>query len=125
MFKALPIYIKIRRNSIEVTNLETGNTSSRSAINNFSSVRNVVGNFNTAQETVNATLHDLGIKRTFFSRPLTILIQQLEGTEGGLSDIEKRALRDLAEMAGGRKVFICEDSGPLTISDALLQLDVR
>ena len=68
-------------------------------------------------------LDDLGIGQTFFSRPLTVLIQQLEGTEGGLSDIEKRALRDLAEMAGGRKVVICEDSRPLTIADALSRLD--
>ena len=123
MFKSLRIYIKIRRNNIEVTNLETGASSSKSAVNSFSSIRNVVSNFNNAGETVNATLDDLGIGQTFFSRPLTVLIQQLEGTEGGLSDIEKRALRDLAEMAGGRKVFICEDSRPLTIADALSRLD--
>ena len=123
MFKSLRIYIKIRRNNIEVTNLETGASSSKSAVNSFSSIRNVVSNFNNAGETVNATLDDLGIGQTFFSRPLTVLIQQLEGTEGGLSDIEKRALRDLAEMAGGRKVVICEDSRPLTIADALSRLD--
>ena len=94
MFKSLRIYIKIRRNNIEVTNLETGASSSKSAVNSFSSIRNVVSNFNNAGETVNATLDDLGIGQTFFSRPLTVLIQQLEGTEGGLSDIEKRALRE-------------------------------
>jgi actin-like ATPase involved in cell morphogenesis len=122
MFKSLPIHIIIKRNYIQVINLETGTLSSISALNNFSSVRNVIGNFNYAEETIKAALNELNIKNTFFSRPLTILIQQTEGLEGGLSDIEKRALRDLAEMAGGKKVFISEDPKPLAIEEALLLL---
>jgi hypothetical protein len=36
------------------------------------------------------------------------VIQQTEATEDGLSDIEKRALRDIAEIAGADKVYIAE-----------------
>lgn len=122
MFKPLPVYIRVRRNLIEITNLETGTSSSRSALNPFSSSRNVVSNFNNAQEAIAATLGDLGIKQALFSRPLIILIHQMEGIEGGLSDIEKRALRDLAETVGGRKVFIYEDTRELKLSEALSHL---
>lgn len=65
---------------------------------------------------------DLGIKQTLLSRPLNILMQQLEGTEGGLSDLEKRALRDLGELVGGKKIFIVEHSNSLTTPEALATL---
>jgi hypothetical protein len=125
MFKSLPIYIIIRRNHIQITNLENGNLSSIKALNNFSSVRNTVSNFNNANETIKAALNELNIKNTLFSRPLNILIQQTEGIEGGLSDIEKRALRDLAEMAGGKKVFISENPKPLSITEAIKHIKNR
>lgn len=125
MFKSLPIHIIVRRNHIQITNLENGNLSSIKALNNFSSVRNIVSNFNNANETIKAALNELNIKNTLFSRPLNILIQQTEGIEGGLSDIEKRALRDLAEIAGGKKVFISENPQPLSISEAIMQIQNR
>jgi hypothetical protein len=125
MFKSLPIHIIIRRNHIQITNLENGNSSSIKALINFSSVRNIVSNFNNANETIKAALNELNIKNTLFSRPLNILIQQTEGIEGGLSDIEKRALRDLAEIAGGKKVFISENPQSLSISEAIKQIQNR
>ena len=42
-----------------------------------------------------------------------------------LSDIEKRALRDIAEMAGARKVYIAEGEQKLTIAEALSMIDGR
>ena len=54
---------------------------------------------------------------------LKVVIQQLEGAEGGLSDIEKRALRDIAEMAGAKKVYIVESEQKLSIVDALTIID--
>lgn len=125
MFKSLPIHIIVRRNHIQITNLENGNSSSIKALNNFSSVRNIVSNFNNANETIKVALNELNLKNTLFSRPLNILIQQTEGIEGGLSDIEKRALRDLAEIAGGKKVFISENPQPLSISEAIKQIQNR
>ncbi len=49
-------------------------------------------------------------------------MHQLEGLEGGLSDIKKRALRDLAEMAGASKVEILAQSDPISIELALVIL---
>jgi hypothetical protein len=81
MFKSLPIHIIIKRNYIQVVNLETGTLSSINSINNFSSIRNVISNFNNAIITIKAALKELNIKNTIFSRPLTILMQQTEGLE--------------------------------------------
>ena len=52
-------------------------------------------------------------------------MQQLEGSEGGLSDIEKRALRDLGEMTGASSVQLVEHSHNLTIDDAIKELNKK
>lgn len=122
MFKVKSIYIKIKRNHVEVTDLDTGETVSQQAVQPFSSVRNVVSSFNPANETIQSALEKLGLKGRSFLAKMNILIQQLEGLEGGLSDIEKRALRDLAEMAGANKVYILEQSELVSTQIALEML---
>jgi actin-like ATPase involved in cell morphogenesis len=115
MFKSKSIYIKIKRNHVEVTDLKTGKTVSQQATRPFSSTRNIVSNFNNANEAIESALKELGLRKSFFLLSFKILIHQLEGLEGGLSDIEKRALRDLAEMAGANKVYILEQTQPLSV----------
>lgn len=122
MFKTKKIYIKIRRDQIEGTDLESGETISKRAPKPFSSTRNIVSNFNNANEAIESVMLDLGIRRSFFQPRLKILMQQLEGLEGGLSDIEKRALRDLAEIAGANKVEILEQSEPISRELALAKI---
>ncbi len=119
MFKAKSIYIKIKQNHVEVTDLNTGETVNQQAIQPFSSVRNVVSSINPANETIQSALEKLGLKGRSFLSKMNILIQQLEGLEGGLSDIEKRALLDLAEMVGANKVFILEQSETVSTEVAL------
>ena len=125
MLKSKWIYIKLTKNKVEATNLETGETISRTAITSFSSTRNIVGNFNNAYTTVLTALEELGVRRNLFGTNFKVIIQQLEGTEGGLSDIEKRALRDIGEMVGGKKILIVEHSRPMTINEALLELESK
>jgi hypothetical protein len=43
----------------------------------------------------------------------------LEGTEGGLSQIEIRALRDIAELNGANKVYLVYEDKPLSNQEAL------
>jgi hypothetical protein len=118
LFKTLPIYIKSSKNKVDITNLETVESASKTAEEECSSIRNIGSDFNNANKTICSALRELGVRNSFWTRRLKILIQQLEGTEGGLSDIENRALRDLAEMTGGRSVYIVEHSNLLTISEA-------
>lgn len=49
-------------------------------------------------------------------------MQQTEGAEGGLSVVEKRALLDVGDQAGGKNVFIVENVSPLSAEEALLEL---
>ena len=90
-FKSYRVYIQVSRDQVIATNLDTGLTVTRRAEQPFSSNRQVVAYFNNADVTMRNALKDLGIKRSFFA--LKVLIHQTEGTEGGLSDIEKKSAK--------------------------------
>ena len=123
MFRTQKVYIQIGRNKSTAINLDTGEEVSRLAIRPFSTQRIVIASFDPANETVLAAIRDLGLKTRFVA--LKVVIQQMEGAEGGLSDIEKRAIRDLAEMAGANKVYIFEGEQKLSNAEALSIINDR
>ncbi len=118
-FKRVPVYIKLYFNRMEITNLETGETVSRTAEQPFSIPRAVLAKFNESEELARAILREMGLIRKYLSPTFKIVIQQMEKMEGGLTDIEKRAMRDLAEQAGGVTVRIIEHTQPLSEIEAL------
>jgi hypothetical protein len=122
MFNSRLIYIKLKKDWVEVTDLDRDKTISKQALQPFSSIRNVIGSFDNANATIALALNELGIGRTFLQSKLKVLIQQLEGIEGGLNDLERRALIDLAEMTGAKKIVLLEHIERLSIEDALTRL---
>jgi hypothetical protein len=80
-----------------------------------------VGNFNRLLNSVNFTRFQLSISDNFFTRK-RMLIQQTEKMEGGLSDIEKRALRDIGEQSGAYYVIVLDHPSKLSNEEALLEL---
>lgn len=124
MFKKLltrtDLHVKLYSNKIEITNLETGESVSQTAVENFSTPRIVIGNFAKANTVIKSILKELNIRNTVFGPK--ILMQQMEKLEGGLSDIEKRAMRDLAEDAGAKYVLIADHTNSLSVDEARLIL---
>ena len=121
MFRTYRIYIQIRRNKVTVANLDTGTETSIIATEPFSTARSVLSKFNPANKTILAAFRELGIKTSLLK--LKAVIQQMEDTDGGLTDIEKRALRDLAEKAGVGKVYIVDGERRLSTSEALAYME--
>lgn len=119
LFKTIRLYVRLRRDFVEIINLETGQTVTHRAIPAFSSTRHVIGNFRNAQQAMETALTGLGLPRSFGRPRMKMLIHQLENAEGGLDDIERRALRDIGEMAGAVWVFLAEDPRPLSTTEAL------
>lgn len=120
MFKPRKIYIQIKRNLVTIVNLDTEEEVTKIAVRPFSTQRVVLASFNPANETILSAIRELRLKTIFIA--LHALIHQLEGAEGGLSDIEKRALRDIAEMAGARKVYIYEGEEKLSNEQARVMI---
>ena len=122
IFKRTPIYIKLLKNRIEIVNLDTGETISREPVEPFSTQRFMIADFNKADALIRNIINDLVPRKSIFPRQTKILIQQTESAEGGLSEIEKRALRDLGEMAGGTPVILIDHFRALSITEASLAL---
>ena len=118
MFKANKLYVQIKRNQIIVLDLISGNQVAENASIPFSTAHAVLASFHPAKELLSSVLRKLGVKWSFFGSK--IAIQQVSDSGAGLSDIEKRALRDLAEMVGGTNVIIVEREKPLSNNEALL-----
>ena len=124
LIKPIPIYIKLYTDKVEITRLDTDTTNTRLASEKFSNARLVVANFYHAEQLTRAVIKEL-ISSKFLQPTLKILIQQMDKNEGGLSDVEKRVLRDLGEFVGGSLVKIVEQQTALTTAEALLVLSEK
>ncbi len=102
IFRKAPVYVKIYHNKIEITNINTQQTISKTSITKFSSNRLLVADYNIAEMLIREIIKELGLS----GHTLKILIQQMKEFEDGLLEAEKRVLRDLAEQAGGARVYI-------------------
>ena len=122
MFKTIPVYIKIMRDKVEVSNLNTGETVYEAAEESFSTDRNVIAKIDKAEKTLKTAFCHLGITGGLFPPRLKMLVQQTEAVEGGLNDIEKRALMDVAQLAGQGKVYLSEHTRKLSLNEAMDEL---
>ncbi len=125
MFKILQpvqLYIGIYKNRFEVLDLSSNERFISSNHFNFSSNRLAIADFLQAEKALRSAVSPL-IKQHkkigFISPTLTLVFQQFDLVEGGLSDVEKRALRDLGEHLGGRYIYITDSTRPLTPTESL------
>ena len=121
LLKRTPVYIKISVNNIEVTNLSTGKTLSKISPVAFSTSRIVIANFNVIEALLRDMLKEI-IEKKIFPVQLKVLIQQTQEVDGELTEIEKRTLRDLAELAGATHVEIVDHFRKLSDQDAAMRL---
>lgn len=121
IFNKVYLYVKISTNQIELTNLSTGESLTRKATENFSTNRIVLASFIKIETLIQSMLKELKVPTSIFTRK-EMLIQQTEKVDGGLADIEKRALREIGEQSGALYVIIVEHATKLSIEEALIEL---
>ena len=112
-YKPKPFYIIIKENKIEVRDIEEGRSLIRNASNNFSHRRSVLADFQQFEILLRDTVNEL-YKRKWISRPIAFVLHVMEEGKSDLTEVEKRALRDSAEHAGGKMVTLCESKTILT-----------
>jgi hypothetical protein len=122
LFKRPSFYIKIYFNKIEITHLETGETISRNSLTNFSTKRIVLADFNAVELLVRNTIDEFEISKGIIKKAFHALVQQMEIFEDGISEIEKRAMRDIAEQAGAVTVHLIFDTKKLPYEEAFTKL---
>ncbi len=122
IFKRPSFYLKLYFNKVEITNLETGETIIKNALKNFSTKRLVIADFNNVELLIRETINEFETSKGFFNKSFHAIMQQMEAFEDGVSEIEKRAMRDLAEQAGAVDVYLILDTKKLTYQDAFIKL---
>lgn len=117
-FKSIPIYIRLYKNRAKVSRLDNGTTIEKTASTAFSNERIILGDYLVAEEFLKGIIQELIPKKTFSTR-FTFILHPLELTEGGLTEVEKRAMRDSAIHVGANEVYISESPIELTPQEVL------
>ena len=106
------LYVQVWENRFEIFHAQENKRVSEQSAEPFTTQRMGIGNWAPAEKTLNSALRKICPKKFFKVSPVVVMHQMVKN-EGGLSEIEKRALTELALGAGARKVVIWSGE-PLT-----------
>jgi hypothetical protein len=115
------LYVRIKQDQFRIRHLESGEDRTVRADPPFTSQRMLVGDFTAAEHALKVSLKEISKGRIFSVAP-QVVIQPLEKMEGGLCEIEKRILHEIAMGAGASKVVVWV--GP-DLSDAQVKEKLR
>ncbi|MEZ5593674.1 MAG: hypothetical protein R3F53_24390 [Gammaproteobacteria bacterium] len=99
------VYVKVFPNRFELKHIEPGRSEVEVSSEPFTTARLLVGKFSVAECVLKRGMKRLHEKRWFSPSPI-VVIQPMEKTDNGLSEVEERVLLELAAGAGARKVSI-------------------
>ncbi len=122
LFKKIPLYIKVYKNKIEITNLNNGDTICKTSLQKFSSERIILFNYNIPELLIRDIVIELRLKKGILPPQYNMLIQQMEKFDDGLSDIEKRGYRDICYQAGAVEVHLIEHNQKLSLEQAIIEI---
>ena len=99
------VYVRVRADQFQTRHLESGETKTVRADPPFTSQRMLIGDFSAAEHALKVSLKEIA-RGGFFSVAPHVVIQPLDKIEGGLCEIEKRIIREIAIGAGASKVVV-------------------
>lgn len=99
------LYVKIAKNKLELRKIETRKNIMIYPKKPFTTKRLLVGQFTEAEAALTEGMKKIQEGKWFPIKP-TVIIQPVEMIEEGLSQVEEKALLELAKASGARKVFI-------------------
>jgi len=105
MFRNLALYIKVKTNSFEIRNIQAGTNVSVISKEPFTTERLLVGQFCIAEKELKKGIKNI-IGNSFLLSKFNAIIQPIDKTEGGLSEVEERVLLEVATGAGARTVSV-------------------
>jgi actin-like ATPase involved in cell morphogenesis len=119
IFKTNLIYLVLYKNKVKVIDLMSGKFVEKNATPPFSSTRILWADYQVGENFVNTILRDF-ISNWGAHR---MLVHPMEILEGGLSEVEKRALIDSARHMNAKEVYLMEGGAELTVGQALKKLE--
>ncbi|HAT8493074.1 TPA: hypothetical protein RQK84_004165 [Vibrio vulnificus] len=108
MFKKNHIHVQFKTGEVKVTHLETDKCIIR-ACSALAHPRTLMGDFFAIESCLKEILADLLPKKSFSLAPIAI-VQFLEKTDGGVTNVEIRAFREAILGAGSKQVYFPESA---------------
>lgn len=99
------IYVKVTKNQFWVRHIESQKEVIETALEPFTTKRLLIGEFSIAENHLKRAIKKVYEGKWFSASPV-VIIHPMEMIEGGLSQIEERAMVELAAGAGARKVMV-------------------
>jgi hypothetical protein len=119
LFKNNLVYILLYKNRVKIYRLDSGKSIDKTASIPFSNSRILWADYNQGETFVKKLINDLFIDDHFSFQPvLKVLIHQIEMTEGGISQVEKRALLDSSKHFNSKETYLCFDATEVSLKKA-------
>lgn len=126
LFTSLPLYVLLYKNRVKIYRLDTGKSIEKKSIKPFSNSRLLLGNFQVAQSFLKKLISSLLKDDNYIISPnLLMLIHQIEIKEDGITEVEKRALLDLAKHTNAKETYLYFNNNELTLKEALLKIKTK
>ena len=116
-FKTQKLVVDFYFNKLVIKNLLTNKTLSKNATKPFSHQRTILANYLHLEELLKSMLKELTLDSPFGK--LKLIAKLGEPIEGGITEIEKRAICDSLQHSGARFVYFSEKTVPLSTREAL------
>ncbi|HHC6693706.1 hypothetical protein CGJ04_23045 [Vibrio parahaemolyticus] len=115
MFKSTHVYYRFKRGEVQATHLESGK-----AVNKICPAlahpRTLMGDFYEIEKCLKDISAEL-LPKTLFSFSPIAIVQLLETSEGGYTNVEIRAFREAVLGTGARRVYFPESQSVLSLSE--------
>lgn len=109
------IYVRVLNNELECKIAGSGQILRRKAEIPFSNNRLLIAEFSSAEQLLRDMIDDLlNQKGKIFKKSLNVVIQPVFPQETALSSVEKRIFADLAEVVGGKQVWVTNHAKELS-----------
>lgn len=114
------VYLKLMKNRLELTHIESGKTLSGTAAIPFSNDRLLIADHLSAERFAKELLAELLVHRKkLFQGAVRIVLQPIDAEITEITAVERMIYQDFAFHAGARYIWVCEHQRPMSAEEVL------
>ena len=114
------VYVKLMKNRLEVTDIESGKTLVREATIPFSNDRLLIAENIPAERFGKELISELLLhNKKFFNKPVRIVLQPIDPEITEITAVERMIYHDFAFHSGARYIWLCDHQRPMSSEEVL------
>lgn len=114
------VYVKLMKNRLEVTDIESGKTLVREATIPFSNERLLIAENIPAERFGKELISELLLhNKKFFNRPVRMVLQPVDPEITEITAVERMIYHDFAFHSGARYIWLCDHQRPMSSEEVL------